>query len=282
MTISRGKPLLIDSLFASIQILSKTKKGDKLIFHGRPSLFGSIPFLIYNRIFKRNLVGYQPHTRLRPNIQNKIFLNTFFDKVFCLTKNNYDELSKYGIKNCTVIPNPIPLSRLKGIDLKKVKKEYDVVWAGRDAPCKRLDQFIVAIKANPNIRALILSPKLKDNNLSLIKDADNITYIEGLDGEAFFKEFVKARALAFTSDENEGFPILILESLYLGIPIICSDFPKYREICGSNALYFCTWDEMVKRILEIKAKRVSLSRKKLKSWLFRFMPDNVAKLYENW
>ncbi|VVB99704.1 Glycosyl transferases group 1 [uncultured archaeon] len=280
MAVSRGKPLLADSWRTPMQLLGKTKRGDGLIFHGRACLFWSIPFLALNRIIRRNRVGYQPHTRLRPILLNRLFLNTFFDKVFCLTAHNRRELDAYGVRNCIVVPNPIPVERLAGAKEGNPKKEYDVVWAGRDAPCKRLGMFISAMKANPKIRVLILAPRLMDENRPLLSGARNITCIEGLDGKAFFHELQKGKAFAFTSDENEGFPVSILEAAYLGMPIACSDFPKYREMLGGGASYFSDWEGLV-RIIRTAAEGNG-AKPPGKALISRYMPETISKLYESW
>jgi len=40
------------------------------------------------------------------------------------------------------------------------------------------------------------------------------------------------------STYSEGFPLSILEASSFGLPLILSDLPELREICGDNALYF--------------------------------------------
>ena len=40
-----------------------------------------------------------------------------------------------------------------------------------------------------------------------------------------------------------------------GLPVVASDLPVHREICGEAALYFCRFsaEELAERILQIKA-----------------------------
>lgn len=40
------------------------------------------------------------------------------------------------------------------------------------------------------------------------------------------------------STYSEGFPLSILEASSFGLPLILSDLPELREVCGDNALYF--------------------------------------------
>ncbi|MBU0586031.1 glycosyltransferase [Candidatus Micrarchaeota archaeon] len=263
--------------------MEKTVPKQLVVIHGRACAISALPFLLYNRIFKRNPVGYQPHTRLRPIKKNKVFLNTFFDIIFCLNTQNKQELVKGGFKNVRVVPNPIPMKRMYGQILEKQVKEFDVVWAGREGPSKRLNEFIHTICQNKKITALILAPKFERENLEDAAKCENITMVEGLDGSKFFEMLQKAKCFVFTSNENEGFPISILEAAFLSIPIVCSDYPKYREMLGDYAQYFSSWDELLTIIEEVAKNKEIKVDQAARQWILKqYSPKRIAKIYNEW
>ena len=62
--ISKGNLIYIEPLGALQDILKHSKPGDKIVFHGRKSFLDSMAFLLYNGIFERNHIIYNPHTNL--------------------------------------------------------------------------------------------------------------------------------------------------------------------------------------------------------------------------
>jgi|GEM_PF-5110425 len=281
--VSRGKYLLVDSIHAFSEIMKGTGEGDSLIFHGRACVISAMPFLAYNRIAGRNRVGYQPHTRLRPIKWNRLVLNSFFDAVFCLTEHNRQELAAYGVKNAIVVPNPIPVGRIAPHVVKNPKKEYDAVWAGRDAPCKRVAMFINAAKKEGSAKALVLAPRLLDGNRPCLDGAKNVRLVEGLDGKGFFSALQSAKAFFFTSDENEGFPISLLEAAYLRLPIVASDYPKYRELLGDYAIYWRSEEDLARLIGQAAGKNgIEVDEVELEKVLSRFSPEEIIRKYESW
>ena len=57
-------------------------------------------------------------------------------------------------------------------------------------------------------------------------------------GRANLKEMYSDKFAFCLSTYSEGFPLSILEASSFGLPLILSDIPELREICGDNALYF--------------------------------------------
>ena len=278
--VSGGNYLLVDSFHAFFEIMKNTHRGDSLIFHGRACSLSSLPFLLCNRIFRRNKVGYQPHTRLRPILRNRLLLNFFFDKVFCLTDHNRRELEAFGVKNTMAVPNPIPIGRIAPFALPHAKKSCGIAWASRDVPCKRLPMFIRAVEKEGRVRALILAPELEESNRQLAGKVRNIKTVEGLEGREFFAMLQTANAFAFTSDENEGFPISILEAAYLKMPIIASDYPKYREMLGGYAKYWKSETDLIKLIRASGSMKMDNGeRQKI---MRRYDPARIRKLYQSW
>jgi len=280
--INGGNLFKIDSFFSSLfKILKETKKGDNLIFHSRPTIIESLPFLIFNRITGRNRVACNNHNRLRAILINKIFMKLFIDKVILITKDNQQELIKYGLDNTIVIPAPIPIQRIQKYKSDKYDKKYDVVWTGRDVPHKRLNLFLDSIKNIDNLKALVLTPAISQDNKNKIKNMKNVELKEGLNNNDFFKEMTKSRAYVFTSTNDEGFGMILLEAAYLGIPIIATDIDKFREILKDNAVFWKDEKDLERIILMLSKGKLSLPLAS-KELLEEYSPDRITKLYRSW
>jgi glycosyltransferase involved in cell wall biosynthesis len=101
---------------------------------------------------------------------------------------------------------------------------------------KIISQLTQAKGTAANIKEIILTlssreyedlfpEKTKTNNLGRISQRECLEYYKKVD------------ALLFPSlAESYGLPLL--ESMIIGIPIICSDLPYARWLCGDNAIYF--------------------------------------------
>lgn len=237
-------------------LLDATVQGDCLVFHGRTALLNCLPFLVWNKMAmtRRNRICYNPHTNLRPKLLHRIFLNMFVDKIISFTNANKEQLDKAGFRNVVVIPNPIPVQRLKEAKASiGVNKEYDFVWVGRNNSIKRLEIFIRMFLRITNIKGVILADVITDDQRAMMSPVnDRLRALAGLNGSAFFSEFVKGKVLVFTSTDAEGFPITLLEAMYLGIPIIAPGTPKFREILQDEALYFQDEEDLARLIVGIK------------------------------
>jgi len=277
--ICRGNLITINLVNSIFRIFSGSKRGDKLIFHSRISYLTALPFLFLNKINGRNKIAYNPHTQMNPTLLNKIFLS-FADKIICFTKYDAKRLSKSGVYNTIVIPNPIPINKLEKYKNMQQKKKYDVVWAGRDVPFKRMEIFIEAVKRDGGLKSLILSPKISDEHKNQLRGVDNIETCEGLIDDDFFSRIIRSEWYIFTSDDREGLPVLVLEVMYLGIPIISTDTEKYREILGDSAIFWKERENLIS--IFIKIKNGELKPKINKTILEKYMPDAVFEKYNSW
>lgn len=273
-TISRGSDIIrVDLISAFSKIMNESKKGDCLVFHTRDALTDSILFLAYNKVAKRNKIAYNPHTNLRPTTLNMVFLNMFIDTVICLTAHNKRRIERTCTCNIVVIPNPIPFERLKNAKAqrynKSKKKEYDFVWAGRDVYFKRVEIYIRIFKNIKNISGLLLTDKLSGDKKAMLDEINNVKLVEGLNGKEFFSELIKGKVCVVTSDDDEGFPVFILELVALGFPFILADTTKFREILMNEGVYWKDEAHLHQIIKDIKSGKLKVNP----------IPDHVAKAY---
>jgi len=58
-----------------------------------------------------------------------------------------------------------------------------------------------------------------------------------LNPQKMIETYAEVDALLFLSkDESYGFPLI--EAMFVGLPIVCSDLPYARTLCGDDAIYF--------------------------------------------
>jgi len=275
--------LKISTLGAMGELASRTKKGDRIVIHCRKSLISALPFLILNRITGRNRVAYNPHTSLKPTFQNIFLLNSMVDKVICLTEANRKALDAKGLKNSIVIPNPIPMKRLEKYAEKKASaKEYDFVWAGRNVGFKRLALFLRCLKKANGCRALLMTNNLDDGQTKLAQDiGERLSVRIGIGDADFFQELSKSKAYIFTSNDDEGLPVLLLEAASIGLPIIATDTEKFREILQGEGIYWKDEADLV-NIMEGVAKGDVMLRSASASLIAYYGSKRIAQMYQEW
>jgi len=90
--------------------------------------------------------------------------------------------------------------------------------------------------------------------------------------------YAHAKAFVFPS-LYEGFGLPLLEALSYSVPIVCSDIPTSREICGNSATYFAATDDraLVEKTLQLLNDEDFHTAQSNKSQV-RFLEFNQAKL----
>jgi len=90
-----------------------------------------------------------------------------------------------------------------------------------------------------------------------------------------------ADAFVFTSTHEEGFGIVLLEAMKYGLPIICTDHPKFKEFLGDAALFFKDKESLAERILEL-AQDKELYEEYQKRSLQRFSMFSPKETCRKW
>lgn len=271
-------PYFVDFTDSFAIITNHSVPGDKIVFHGRKSIINSMIFLLYNKLVKRNKIIYNPHTNLRAIPLNKFVLNTFVDRIISFTEYNKKQL--IGFNNVIVIPNPLPMERL--MDAKNLigtTKEVDFVWAGRNVPLKRMEIFIKAIDKVKEVNGIILADRFEDKQKELIANVGKrLVFKEGTNKFEFFYELMKGKVFVFTSTDAEGFPIILLEAIYLGLPILAPDNAKYREILKDEAIYWKDEQDLQNIMKDIHSGKLQV--KPASKLIEIYKPERIIEQYE--
>lgn len=168
-------------------------------------------------------------------LQLKYRLKTFganqFTKVVALSK---ESLKEWKVKNAVVIPNPTWITSAKTAALQDKK----VIAIARNSYEKGLDRLLeiwqIVIEKNPDWTLEIYTDEfelvqrqVKDLGISSSVHCNNFT-------KNIEKKYSEASIFAMTS-RTEGFPMVLLEAMSLGLPCLAFDCPTGpRAIIENN------------------------------------------------
>ncbi|RJR25262.1 glycosyltransferase family 1 protein [Candidatus Microgenomates bacterium] len=116
---------------------------------------------------------------------------------------------------------------------------------------KNLKRLIGCFK---NVREVFPAYRLviTGENLSLKNELIEFTKILGIENYVVFTGFldiqelyslIKGARLVCNISNIEGFGLPLLEAFSLGIPVICSDIPSFREVAGNSAIFVNQYNE---------------------------------------
>jgi glycosyltransferase involved in cell wall biosynthesis len=183
-----------------------------------------IPYIIWGQ--GEDVYHPLPHQR----ISNKLILQNA-SKVVALTKNMQNKIIRlYGIQS-SIIPNGFDIqdSRLVKITPEKKIGNQNVLFVGRLIPVKGIEYLIIAMKdviaKKPATKLILIGEGIdKQNLLTLSRHVGiekNVQFVGQVSHDEVFNYMNQADILVLPS-LSEGFPMVILESMACGLPIIAS------------------------------------------------------------
>lgn len=182
----------------------------------------------------------------------------------------------------------------------KIQKEKYFLYVGNAFPHKNLERMLEAFS--------IFNSQFKVYNLVFVgKDdyfykrlkkkvqemglSENVIFLQNISDEELSGLYKNAKALILPS-LMEGFGLPVLEAMANNCPVLASDIPALREVCGDAALYFnqLSVDDLVKKLNMItshtteyreleKMIEKGIERVKLFSW--QKMAKETLKIYES-
>ena len=159
-----------------------------------------------------------------------------------------------------------------GIDCKLIKPRYDhdgyILFVGRLSEEKGIETIIRAAKLIPDIVFKIVGRGPEMERLHLLADGlKNIEFVGFRMGEELAELYRGARAVVLTSRVQENFPLILLEAMALGKPVIASHVGGVPEIVEDrvNGLLVDPadlhgWVEAIMRLTYDEDFRLSLAR----------------------
>lgn len=195
------------------------------------------------------------------------------DATISVSSTLADMYALRGFNTVRYIPNGVSLQ--EGDDLGMlaelgVKPGEYVAYVGRLVPEKGAHYLIDAWNQLQTPRKLVIvgDSSFSDGYVGSLRDAagDNVVFTGYLYGARLAAAFRHAGLFILPSD-LEGLPIVLLEALGYGTPVLASDIAPNREVLGTQGEYFRAGDvddltnrlrELLPRLPELKARAAGL------------------------
>ncbi|TFC48588.1 glycosyltransferase family 1 protein [Cryobacterium sp. TMT1-21] len=138
----------------------------------------------------------------------------------------------------TVIPNAAG-ALTAAPERRRTPATGRLVYMGSFMPYKNVDTLVRAAAELPEHELHLMSrvPAPERERLIALAPKARLVFHDGVTDEEYVDVLRSATALVSAS-LDEGFGIPLVEAMGLGLPVVVSDIPIFREIGGDAALYF--------------------------------------------
>jgi glycosyltransferase involved in cell wall biosynthesis len=138
----------------------------------------------------------------------------------------------------TVVPNAADAQPVTPSH-RSIPESTRLIYMGSFMPYKNLDTLVLALADLPEYELHLLSRVSAPEQARLARLAPQarLVFHDGVTDEEYHRLLRSATALV-TASLDEGFGIPLVEAMNLGIPVVVSDIPIFREIGGDAAVYF--------------------------------------------
>lgn len=183
-------------------------------------------------------------------------------------------------------------NELRVLSKYHIKKPF-IIYVGNAYPYKNLDRLLESLKILPNNLSLV-NPSARSVFYERLADKARQ---EGLSDRVILPGFVPDEDLAvlYQAAEayvfptlSEGFGIPALEAMASKLPVVCSDIPVLREVCGDNAMYFdpLNVQDIAQKInlvisdKKVKSRLVEEGLERARQFSWRKMAAQTLRIYE--
>jgi len=226
------------------------------------SLLGSLTLFVHNRI----LNIYQ--TRVNLLITPSTFIKSILIK------------AGWPDRKIQIINNPFYLT--EGVSPEK-KEDY-FIYCGRLSEEKGVDTVIRALKNNKNLKLKIVGLGPEEKKLIQLTESldlkKQVLFLGWKQGIELQKLISSAKALVLPSRWLENFPLIALESLALGTPIVASDIGGIPEIVNERngiLLENDNVEEWAGVLSKIQENKLNWTKENLINSAKKFSPENNLK-----
>ncbi|MFA7444463.1 MAG: glycosyltransferase [Flavobacteriaceae bacterium] len=283
--------------FLRLKTFFKTEKPDVLIdFRFRENTFQEL--LIYKLLYK----GIRVQTVRSGAYYFYLFKNKWlskyifkdFEKIICISEKQKKRIEKeLGFTNLTVIPNPTNPERIEKLLNEPLEVNFPfIVAVGRLNPEKQFDKLVETyaktLLPQAGVKLLILGEGQEEHKIRETIKKLNVTekvILEGYQSNSF--TYMKKALFLVLCSEYEGLPMVLLECLSCGTPVVAFDcFSGPSEIVVQHQNGILVGDQNFEELTEAinllysdkvlykKCKNNALSSAE------KFRPENIARKWE--
>lgn len=214
------------------------------------------------------------------------------------TKGDIVELLKIDPQKIHVIYEAVPLEhkvKVNKKDIEEVKRKYKlqnyILFVGTREPRKNLKRVIEAFKKIKNLQLVIVGKKGwgKDKEFSMTNfQFSNIKFLDRVSNKELAILYAGAKCFVYPSF-YEGFGLPVLEAMYYGCPVVCSNTSSLPEVAGKAAILVDPKrvDEIglaIKKIIENKRlvrKLISKGFKQVKKFSWEKTAQQTLAVYQS-
>ncbi len=233
-------------------------------------------------------------------IASKLFLGQA-DAVVALTEHMREKIKEICHRDASVIPNGIELKRFERLPRRSTVKsaasdEKTLLFVGRLDPIKGVAYLIEAmntiVKRNPQVRLLLVGDGKERRSLeTLVEELRLVEYVSfvGKVPNEKVPEYMAATDVLVLPSLSEGFPVVLLEAMACGLPIVATNVGGIPEIVRDGENGFLVEPESSKEIAEKVLKllendelrrRISQNNfEQAKNYSWEAVVDKLEKVY---
>ncbi|HUC19993.1 MAG TPA: glycosyltransferase, partial [Candidatus Polarisedimenticolaceae bacterium] len=171
----------------------------------------------------------------------------FADHVIVPSRHFADKLQHFGVNRpLSIVSNGIEASALEQLEpirprSYKLGQPLKIMWCGRISPEKRPIQFLKAIKAvGENVQVDMYGDGSQLGRLKRFiweNQLQNMVTLHGsVDQAAVLREMTKHDLLAYTSFDFDNQPMVLLEAVATGLPVVYCDSDLSEAIPAEGSL----------------------------------------------
>ena len=198
------------------------------------------------------------------------FVSSKFDRLVFTVGVQQNYYRKIGLKDGELIYNGVPRISVNSVQTIKSSNMTNISTLSNLGARKGIDQILKVLALNEQYHLTLIG----GSNIQYIQNLQSLASKLDVGQRCYFLGFVdnpweiilESDVFIFPS-RSEGFGIALVEAASLGIPIICSDIPTFREMFDDNEVTFFKLDDIddlnnkILMLDEIKDK-VSLAKLK--------------------
>ncbi len=178
------------------------------------------------------------------------------EKISLHCSNRIIFVNKYQMEKCgaldksVFIPNGIdPVTRSTAtsfLEKHGIRQGNYLLAVGRLTPEKGLEYLVEAANRLPQVQQLVIAGASDHDSayreqLEKLDTGKKVVFTGFTSGEDLRQLYSHARCFVLPS-VNEGFPMVMLEAMAYGLPILCSDIPGTRQVELPEEDYFTVRD----------------------------------------
>ncbi len=184
-----------------------------------------------------------------------------------------------------IISNGVKIYDFDSSKIESRFSNFTIGFIGRNSPEKRPELFFEIIK-----RLKIKAKAIGDDFENYKKEFPNVTYFENCNNEKLIRKQFSNISLLVVSSSREGFPLVIMEAMEQGIPVLSSNVGSVSEhlIDGENGFlapieagkYVEFASEKILKLVDNKELYFSLSLNAREHAKMNFAVENFNAKYQ--